>query len=589
MFSISRLPLPGRTGFPAGRPVRPASLRGAGRLLCAGAALLAALSAGRAQVSDFVPVTDRVLSSPEAADWLRWRRDHAATGYSPLDQINRQNVRKLRLSWAWGMEPGTLEQEPIVYRGVMYLPHNRGVVQALDARNGTLLWEHRRKLPQGMGSDTTRNIALYQDKVYFTTEDAYLVALDAKTGQLVWETKVGDPDKRVNYSTGPIAAEGRIFSGLTCGTGTPLPCFIAAHDAATGKLLWRRESVAGPTDPPEHQATWGGVQYEMRRKASFWMTGSYDPVLKLLYWSSASSYPYPEILKGTGSGALLYTNSILALDPETGRIRWFFQMQPRDNFDMDHQDNPILADVEIGGARRKAVYLLGKPGILWAFDRETGAYLWNRQLVTFQNLYKSIDPKTGAIVMNEELIPRKVGDAPKVCPGMRGGKLLQTKAYHPGTNAIYSPVSNACTINKVVPLEESDSGLDYNRIVHMDGSGEKVGRLTAVSASTGELLWTYDQRAAMGSVLTTGGGLVFAGDFYRYFRAFDAATGQLLWELPVSGPVTGYPISYAVGGKQYVAVAVGGNTSGQRHLAQLYPELKAPLGSNLLMVFELGE
>lgn len=542
-----------------------------------------------AQVSDFVPVTDSVLNHPDSSDWLRWRRDNSASGYSPLDQVNRQNVQKLRLAWAWGMESGTQEQEPIVYRGVMYLPHTHGVVQALDARSGTLLWEYRRKLPSGMGNGTTRNIAVYQDKIFVTTEDAYLVALEASTGKLVWETKVGQPDKRVDFSTGPIAGGGKVFAGVTCGTGTPLPCFISAHDATTGKLLWRRESVAGPKDPPAHQATWGGLPYEKRTKSSFWLTGSYDPELNLLFWTSASSYPYPEILKGTGNGILLYTDSILAIDPETGAIKWFFQMTPRDNFDMDMQDNPILADVSIGGTTRKVVYILGKPGILWAFDRQTGEHLWNRQLVTFQNLYKNIDPKTGEITVNEEIIPRKVGDAPLVCPGMRGGKLLQTNAYNPGTNLLYNPVSNECTIDKVVPLEESVSGLDYSKILHMQGSGEKVGRLTAVSASTGEVAWTYDQRAAIGSVLTTAGGLVFVGDFYRYFRAFDAETGKVLWEIPLSSPVTGYPISYAADGKQYIAVTLGGGTSGQRHLARLYPELKVPNGNNLLMVFALEE
>jgi alcohol dehydrogenase (cytochrome c) len=542
-----------------------------------------------ARGQDFEPVTDNVLSNPAAADWLRWRRDHSASGYSPLDQVNRGNVQRLRLAWAWAMESGTQEPEPIVYNGVMYLPHTQGVVQALVAKTGAFIWEYRRRLPSGMGSGTTRNIAIYQDKIYMTTEDAYLVALDARNGRVVWETRVGNPDERIDYTTGPIVADGKVFSGLTCGTGTSLPCFVAAHDAVTGEQLWRRESVAGPNDPPEHQATWGDVPYERRTKGSFWLAGSYDPELKLLYWSSASSYPYPEILKGTGRGAVLYTNSILALDPEDGSIRWFFQMQPRDNFDMDHQDNPILADVEIGGQTRKVVYVLGKPGILWAFDREDGTHLWNRQLVAYQNLYQSIDPKTGAVTMNEELIPRRVGEAPTVCPGMRGGKLLQTNAYNPVTRAVYSPVSNACTVNKVVPLEESNSGLDYSEIVHMQGSDERVGRLTAVSAPTGEILWTYDQRAAMGSVLTTAGGLVFAGDFYRYFRAFDAGTGEVLWEIPLSAPVTGYPISYAAEGKQYIAVAVGGGTSGQRHLAQLYPELRVPTGSNLLMVFTLGD
>ncbi|MCZ6490924.1 MAG: PQQ-binding-like beta-propeller repeat protein [Acidobacteria bacterium] len=541
----------------------------------------AALHPASAQVTDFVPVTDSVLQNPDPADWLTWRRDQNASGYSPLDQITRQNVQKLRLAWAWGMSQGVQEQEPIVYRGVMYLPHSTGVVQALDARTGALLWEHSRS--------PTRNLAIYRDKIYLTTTDAYLVALDAKTGNMVWETKTGDPDKRVDYSSGPIAGDGKIFAGQTCGVGTPLPCFVGAHDAQTGKLLWKRESVAGPGDSAEHNASWGATPYEKRRKASFWLTGSYDPALKLVYWSTASAYPYPEVHKGSGSGSLLYTNSILALDPDTGEIKWFFQMQPRDNFDMDHQDNPILADVEINGARRKVVYVLGKPGILWAFDRENGTYLWHRQLVAYQNLYKNIDPQTGAITMNEEIIPTEVGTSQLVCPGMRGGKLYQTNAYNPRTNAIYSPVSNACTIFEIVPLEQEASGVVYDQLRHMEGAGGNVGRLSAVSASTGEILWTYDQRAAMGSVLTTAGGLVFAGDLHRYFRAFDAETGEVLLEIPLSGPITGYPISYAVDGKQYVAIAVGGSTSGTRHMARLYPELKAPAESNLLMVFALGE
>jgi len=557
--------------------------------------LIAALAVGllrpaSAQKVPFAPVTDAVLQRPDAADWLRWRRDHGATGYSPLDQINRQSVQKLRLAWAWAMEGGVQQQEPIVYRGVMYLPHASNVVQALDARTGDLIWEYRRKLPEDIGpGDTTRNIAIYQDKIFAATQDGYLVALDASSGRVAWETKVGDHRQRINYSAGPIAGDGKVFAGLTCGVGTPSPCFVSAHDARTGKELWRRESVAGPRDSKEHNATWGGVPYDGRKKASFWLAGSYDPALKLLYWTTGSAYPYPEILKGTGRGAVLYTNSILAFDAETGTIKWFFQMQPRDNFDMDHQDNPILADVTVGGVTRRMIYTLGKPGVLWAFDRETGKHLWNRQLVTHQNIDRHIDPMTGAITMNEEIIPKTVGTTQLVCPGMRGGKLFQTHAYSPRTQAVYSPVSNECTTFEVVPLKVNPSGVTYDRITHMEGSAGKVGRLSAVSASTGRVLWTYDQRAAIGSVLTTGGGLVFTGDFYRYFRAFDAETGKVLWEVPLSGPVTGYPISYAVDGKQYVAVGAGGTSAGQRHLAQLYPELRSPAGSNVLMVFTLGE
>jgi len=551
--------------------------------------LSAVFSSPYAQQSSFIPVTDAVLQDPEPADWLRWRRGSEGSGYSPLDQINPENVGELRLAWSWAMASGLQQPEPIVYQGVMYLPHTNGVVQALDARTGDLIWEYRRDLPEGMGNFLTRNLALYEDKVFLTTEDAYMVALDARTGRVVWEMEVGDADDRLRYTSGPIAAEGRVFAGLSCGTSTSRSCFLSAHDADTGEELWRRESVAGPGDPAEHNATWGGVPYEQRRKASFWMTGSYDADLDLLYWTTASASPYPELHKGSGDGALLYTNSILALDASSGAIEWFFQMQPRDNFDMDHQDNPILADVEIDGTVRKVIYLLGKPGILWALDREDGEYLWHQQLVAFQNLYEQIDPSTGAITMNESLIPREIGEAPLVCPGMRGGKLFQTNAYNPVTNALYNPVSNACSIFEVVPLDEVISGVEYDQIQHMQGTGGQVGRLTAVSATNGEILWTHDQRAALGSVLTTGGRLVFAGDLHRYFRAFDATTGDVLWETPLSAPVTGYPMSYAVDGKQYVAVGVGGNSTGVSHLATLYPELRAPNGSNVLMVFALGD
>ena len=345
---------------------------------------------GSPEGGQFVPVTDAVLQNPDPADWLTWRRDQSSTGYSPLAQVNRETIQKIRLAWMWPMESGTLEQEPLVYKGVMYLPHTHGVVQALNARTGELIWEYRRKLPERLGNGTTRNIAIYQDKIFFTTEDMYLVALDARTGKMVWETKVADYTNSIRYTTGPIAADGKVFAAESCQTRNPPRCALTAHDAATGKLLWRRETIAGPADPEEHNATWGGVPYEKRMKGSMWLTGSYDPGLKLLYWTTASASPYPEILKGTGAGSLLYTNSILALDPKTGKIKWFFQMVPRDNHDEDMQDNPTLADVQVDNAMRKAVYVLGKPGILWAFDRQTGSYLWHTQLVTYQNIYEKV-------------------------------------------------------------------------------------------------------------------------------------------------------------------------------------------------------
>lgn len=540
-----------------------------------------------AQSSGPSPVTDVVLRHPPPEDWLGWRRDLGATGYSPLDRINRGNVRNLRLAWTWPMEPGSLEPEPVVHDGVMYLPHPNNVVQALDARTGTLIWEYRPDLPKdARGERPNRNIALYQDRVLVSTHDARLVALDARTGRPAWNVVVADYRQGIGYTAGPIAGDGRVFAGLTCEGEKPARCFISAHDAASGKELWRRETVAGPADPEAHNATWNGLPYERRTKASLWLTGSYDPELKLVYWTTASAFPYTELAKGTGDGSLLYTQSILALRADTGAIAWFRQLVPRDNFDLDHQDNPILADVVVRGVRRKVVYTMGKPSVLWAFDRQTGEHLWNRLVVPYQNIYKRIDPETGEITMNDALIPEALGTRRLVCPGMRGGKIFQAKAYNPVTNAVYSAVSMACSDFEIVPLTTNASGLDWERMKPMEGSGGNVGRLVAVSGSSGEILWTYDQRAPIGSVLTTAGGLVFAGDFHRSFRAFDADTGKILWEVPLSGGVEGYPISYGVNGTQYVAVAVGGGSVGQRHLAQLYPELKVPRGNNVLMVFK---
>jgi PQQ-dependent dehydrogenase (methanol/ethanol family) len=536
----------------------------------------------------FQPVTDGMLTSPADEDWIQWRHDQGTTGYSPLDQINRTNVGRLKVAWTKSLEPGAQEPEPLVYGGVMYLPQPGDLVQAIDAASGAVMWEYRRERPQGArgGLGIHRNLALYGSHVFLGTSDAHLVALDARTGRVAWDTTVADATQGYSYTAGPIAADGRVFASLTCGGGSA-HCFVAAFDAATGKEVWRRETVAGPSDSAEANASWNGLPYERRAKASMWMTGSYDAQLKQVYWTTGSAFPYTEVSKGTPSSTNLYTQSILALKAETGQIAWFQQLVPRDNFDLDHADNPILADVSVGGRTRKIVYAMGKPSVLWAFDRQTGEHIWHRLVVPFQNIYKNIDEKTGKITINDEIIPTTASGFQRVCPGVRGGKMFQTKAFNPKSDLVLSGVSLACSNLEILPLDKAPSGFNWDRMEPMPGANGNVGRVAAVRASTGELAWTYDQRAPMGSILTTGGGLVFAGDLYRTFRALDTDNGRVLWESALDGPVEGYPITYAVNGRQYVAVSAGGASVGQRHLQQLFPELTPPTGPGQLTVFSI--
>jgi len=557
-------------------------------VLAAAALAVAALSAQRAA---FVPVTDDLLAAPKPDDWPQWRRDRGTTGFSPLKQIDRANVSKLHVVWTAPVENGSLEAEPLVYNGVMYVPMPGDVVRALDASSGSVIWEWRRARSQGArggggGLGVHRNLALYGDRLLLGTSDAHLVALNAQSGAVAWDVQVADASQGYSYTAGPIAADGRVFASLTCGNG-PARCFLSAHDAATGKELWRRETVAGPGDSPAVNDTWRGLPYERRTKASMWMAGSYDATLKQLFWTTGSAFPYTEAAKGTPGSTNLYTQSLLSLKADSGALAWYRQLVPRDNFDLDHADNPILADLTVGGASRSVVFTMGKPSVLWAFDRRTGEHLWHRLVVPFQNIYKSIDDRTGAIAMNEDVIPKSASGFQLICPGMRGGKIFQAKSYSPDAGLVVSAVSLACSNFELLPVEKSSSGFNWDRMEPMPNSNGNVGRLAAVRASTGALAWTVDLRAPFGSVLTTAGGLVFAGDLYRHFRALDVASGKVLWETPLDGPVEGYPIGFGVNGKQYIAVTAGGASVGQRHLSQLFPDMQAPAGANTLVVFGL--
>ena len=561
---------------------------------------------------DLVPVTDEMLREPDPEDWISFRNGYDLWGYSSLEQIDADNVGELRLVWSRAMQHGYQEVEPIVYDGVMFLANVEDIVQALDARTGDLLWEYRRNLPENIANITGtryryRNVSIYDDKIFLATNDAFLVALDARTGELLWETQRADYRERVAQTAGPTIVKGKLITGSRCNPSSPRPggCFITAHDAVSGEEIWRINTAATPDQPGGD--TWGGLPRSARRHASAWMVGSYDPELDLVYWGTGPPAPLPEKLRGAGKADLLFTNSTLALDPDTGEMAWYFQHLPRDNWDLDHvfermivettiSPNPnevpwINPGVQPGETRKVITGIPGKTGLVWTLDAATGQFLWAKPTV-YQNIMTGLNLQTGRPMIDESTTPQSVENAVLACPHLLGGKNQPSGAYSPDTDALYNPLNNACMdLAMSVEVAGPSDGYDIRtRVRHLPGvdpTTAQVGRLEAVSASTGTTLWTYEQRAPIyGSVLATGGNLVFSGDVIRRFRALNAENGSVLWQTILNGPVSGRPMTYSVDGRQYLAIGAGGLTQGTSFL-QLTPELNTPSGSNTLFVFAL--
>src|SRR6266404_3757910 len=366
-----------------------------------------------AQVKDFRAVTETMLRNPAPGDWLNWRRTDNAWGYSPLDQINRQNVPRLQLAWSWAMEnTGAQEATPLVHDGVMYLPNPRGVIQALDASTGDLLWEYRPESAKGQGASgdgngVQRNIAIFGDKVFGATNDAHIIALDARTGKLAWDTRVADSKLGYGYTSGPIVVRGKVIAGMTgCTRYKDDVCFISGHDAATGKEVWRTSTIARPGEPGGE--TWGDLPLNLRAGSDAWIPGSYDPEANLVYWATAQAKPWARAVRGT-DGDALYTNSTLGLDPDTGTIKWHYQHLPGETQDMDEVFESILIDS--GG--RKSLFKMGKLGILWQLDRTNGAFIHATDL-GYQNILE-VGPQTGKVTYQAGKIPQ-IGVELEMCP-----------------------------------------------------------------------------------------------------------------------------------------------------------------------------
>ena len=531
------------------------------------------LAFGQAPKREISPVTSQMLAKPDPVDWLMWRGTLNGWGYSPLNQINRGNVANLKLVWTRGMAEGTQEGTPLVHDGVLFMPNPGDFIQALDAATGDLLWESKRQFPEGFrggNANTTRTLAIYGKSVIDLSADDFVYGLDVETGKQTWETRVLDyREDSGTQSGGPIVAGGKIFSTRACrfNNTSPNGCVITAHDAATGKELWRRRTIPRPGEPGDE--TWGNVAEKDRRHVGAWMTPSYDPELNLLYIGTSVTSPAPKYMLDGNDKQYLYHNSTLALDGNTGEIKWYYQ-HVVDHWDLDHPFERLLLDTAVApdasqvawinpkikpGERRKVITgIPGKTGIVYTLDRATGEFLWARPTV-MQNVISKIDGATGKVTVNPESVFTADEQTHLICPSANGGKDFPAGAYSPVTNAMYYGLQNLCF--DVTTSKNHSTAYAFDSKGRISPGTQNAGTIFAISAETGKTLWKYDQRAGMMSSVATGGGLLFIGDTVGHFRAFDQQNGKILWDVNLGAEISGYPATFSVKGKQYVAVSTG--------------------------------
>ncbi len=533
------------------------------------------------------------LQAPEPGDWASYRRTYDVTGFSPLTEIDRTTVTRLRPVWSYSMRDNRRWlPTPVVANGLMYVPEGSGRVVAFDAVSGDVVWIHERRFPDDVAVSEAfprhRGVSILDDTIYWGTADSHLVALDARTGQLRWEVKTGDYHLGEGHSHPPLIADGKVFLPQAGGDLGARGQFRAL-DARTGRLLWSIYTAPGPEDEPAFN-TWARRDVPPLGAAP-WYTVSYDPELRLVYFSTGQPAPWSTALRGPGDA--LYANTVLAVEASTGKIRWHFQLNPADDWDRAAYEN-MLVDLEIGGRTRKALIQTGKMGWGVVLDRTTGEFL-HAFKTAYDNVVTGWTPK-GRPIVNPATVPTPAdvisGKMFEICPHVHGVRNVQAPSYSPLTGLYYLGVNNSCMDAKVVATPyvpgRAYVGVSYTpkRVPGYD----YVGEFVAFNPVTGARAWTYrspNGAAMTASALATAGGVVFGGTADRRFFALHTDTGELLWQMRLNGDISGAPITYTIDGVQYVAVAAGGRAAPSTSFGPL-TNADIPQGTGVMWVFALA-
>jgi alcohol dehydrogenase (cytochrome c) len=506
------------------------------------------------------PVTAERLRSPGPGEWLMNRRTYDGWGYSPLAQITAANVS--RLQPAWIVSTGALnghESALLVSGGVMFAATPGNQVMALDVRTGTVLWRYRRPLEPSVIArhPTTRGVALYGDKVFLAANDAVLVALDARTGRVAWTTTVAENRNGYYMTLAPLIADGKVVIG-TSGGELGIRGFLAAFDPGTGKPIWKTYTVPAPGEPGSE--TWPKGEQWKTGGAPVWVTGNYDPETNLTYWGTGNGGPW---MGDQRPGDNLYTASTIAVDAATGAIKGHFQYTPNESWDWDEVSPPLLIDFVRDGRTVKGLVDVARNGYLWFLERSSGAirYIGSTPHVK-HNVFRGVDPVTGRPDVDPARKPG-TGRTAEFCPSHWGGKNWPPIAFSPQTRLIYVPANeNLCTSMEGLPVSyvPGSAFTGARNSLSIVPGATHIGEVQAWHVDTGQRAWTrpLGWSSTWGPMLATGGGLVFSGGTSdRKFRAFDARTGAVLWEVATNSGVIGQPSSFEIDGRQYIAVQSG--------------------------------